>query len=395
MLRFSIILLFATFLFASCRSTQKMVERGNYDQAIDFSIRKLRGKRNKQLEHVQGLETAFKKAIERDMRFVAHLDAVNHPENWERIHTIHRRIASRQERIRPLLPLRAKTGYQAEFMFVRIEDLERESREKAAEHLYTRATELLAQAEQQGSKQAARDAHALLLDLEKRFFKQYRDKDQLLRTARQLGTVHVLFSIENHSRQVLPRSFNERVLALNASDLNSSWKRYYVEPVTGVRFDYRAVLNILDVDISPERIRERSYIDETELQDGWNYVLDERGNVRKDTAGNDLKTPRYVRLRANVLEAWQTKAARLTTSIDIFAADRNARLDSHEMSAEILFEHYASTFQGDARALSEQSRCRIGNRPQPFPATEAMLAQAADRLKPQLHEQLRQNRVLN
>ncbi len=387
MLRFSIFLLCATLLFASCRSTQKMVERGDYDEAIDFAVRKLRGKRKKSIEHVQGLETAFRKATERDMRFAERLDAANHPENWERVHSIHRKIAARQERIRALLPLRAETGYKAEFMFVRIEDLERESREKAAENLYTRAQSLIGQAEQ-GDKQAGRDAYALLLDLEKRFFRQYKDKDQLLRTARQLGTVHVLFSIENQSRQILPRSFNDRVLALNPTDLNSEWKRYYFASESAVNFDYRAVLNIRQVDISPERIRERSYTDETEVQDGWNYVLDERGNVRKDTSGNDLKTPRYVRLRANVLEAWQTKAARLTAAIEIYSVNRNARLDSRELGAEILFEHYASTYNGDARALSEQSRCRIGVRPLPFPQDEDMLAQAADKMKPQLRSEL-------
>lgn len=380
-------------LLTSCRSAQKFTESGDYDGAIEFCVQKLRGKSKKKTEYVQGLELAFQKAQARDLRIAENLAAANRPENWEKINNIHRKIRDRQNLVAPLLPLRSKDGYRAQFEFVAIEKMEMESRENAAGYLYSRADDFLLQAER-GDRLAAREAYYMLEDLERRYFRNYKDKDRMMQDARTLGTTHILFEVKNQSDKLLPRAFQDRVMSMGTYDLNSEWKSFHFRSEPGVPADYRVVFNIRRVDISPERISEREYIDEKDIQDGWEYVLDERGNVKKDTAGNDIKKPRYVCIRAVVLEAYQTKAARLTGVLEVFDGVRNVRLDSRDMSAEILFEHYAATFRGDARALSEQSRRIIGNRPLPFPADEDMLVQAADRLKPDIRQELRHNKAI-
>lgn len=380
-------------LLTACRSAQKFTESGDYDGAIEFCVQKLRGKSKKKTEYVQGLELAFQKAQARDLRIAENLAAANRPENWEKVNNIHRKIRDRQNLVAPLLPLTSKDGYRARFELVAIDKLEMESREKAAEYLYTRAEDLMLQADN-GNRLAARDAYYTLQDLERRYFSNYKDKDRMMQDARALGTTHILFEIKNQSDKLLPREFHDRVMAMGTYDLNSEWKVFHFRPESGVPVDYRVVFNIRRVDISPERINEREYVDEKEIQDGWEYVLDDRGNVKKDTAGNDIKTPRYVRIRAVVLEAYQTKAARLSGMLEVFDATRNVRLDTRDIGTEILFEHYASTFRGDARALSDATRRCIGNRPAPFPLDEDMLVQAADRLKPNIREELRGNRAI-
>jgi hypothetical protein len=159
-----------------------------------------------------------------------------------------------------------------------------------------------------------------------------------------------------------------------------------------VDYHYQVKFNIRSVDISPERVNERIYTDEKEIEDGWKYVLDDNGNVKKDSLGNDVKAKRYAIVRADIVEVLQTKAVRMIGNLEIYNSTGTNRLDSHEMSTEVLFENYASTFQGDRRALSEQSRRRIGNRPVPFPQNAEMLAQAADNLKPQIREELKNSR---
>lgn len=380
-------------LLTACHTAQKFVESGDYDGAITYCVNKLRGKKKKKTEYVQGLEMAFRKAQARDLNTASQLAAAGRPENWERINSIHRQIRLRQNKIAPLLPLVSKDGYRANFDFVNIAQLENESRAKAADYLYTQAEELLLRADR-GDRPAAREAYRLLTDLETRYYKTYRDKDRLLQDALALGTTHILFEIENGSDKMLPRDFTERILAISPRDLNTTWKAYHFERRSDVPVDYRVVFNIRRVDISPERISERAYVDEKDIEDGWEYVLDERGNVKKDTAGNDIKRPRIVRIRAEVLEVLQTKAARLTGTLEIFNADRNARLDRCELGTEVLFEHYASTFRGDARALSKDSKNRIGSRPAPFPHDEDMLLQAADRLVPDIREELRRSRAI-
>ncbi|MEQ1744221.1 MAG: hypothetical protein ABMA02_02265 [Saprospiraceae bacterium] len=392
--RFLSIALLSAFLAASCRSAQRYIESGDYDAAISFAVSKLRGKKNKKTDIVKSLELAFAKAQARDLNTAYHLASVDRPENWERINGIHRQIRQRQNLVAPLLPLVSKDGYRAKIEFVNIAQLESESREKAASYLYTCAEDLLNQAEQRGDRQAAREAYRLLKDLENRYFKSYRNKEALLRDAVNLGTTHILFEVHNESNKVLPRDFNDRVLAFGTSDLNGDWKAYHFKPDPKLPVDYRVVFNVRQVDISPERINERTYTDEKEIEDGWEYVLDERGNVKKDTAGNDIKRPRKVRIRAEVLEAFQTKAVRLAGVLEIFNADSHSRVHVRDVGTEVLFEHYASTFRGDQRALSKDSRARIGNRPLPFPLDGDMLMQAADRLKSTIREALRNSRAI-
>lgn len=384
---------FALFIFSACHTAQRLAESGDYDGAISFCVQKLRGKSKKKTEYVQALELAFQKAQSRDLLVANRLTDQNRPENWEKINRIYRQISDRQELVAPLLPLVSKDGYRARIELVSIENLELQSREKAADYLYTRAEDLIRQAEQ-GDRLAARDAYHLLEDLDSRYFHVYKDKERLMQDARALGTTHILFEIKNQSDKALPREFQDRVLAFGTHDLNSEWKAFHFKAETGVPIDYRVVFNIRKVDVSPERISERSYVDEKEIEDGWEYVLDDRGNVKKDTAGNDIKVPRHVRIRANVLESFQSKATRLSGVLEIFDGTRNTRLDTRDLGTEVRFEHYASTFQGDSRALSPESRRTIGNHPVPFPPDVDMLVQAADRLKPDLKEALRSNRAI-
>ena len=385
--------LFLLAFLSACHTAQKYVESGDYDSAIDLCIRKLRGKSKKKLEYVQGLELAFRKAQSRDLATVDQLISDGRPELWERINEIHRDIRTRQNKVSPLTPLIAKNGYRAQFKFADIAVMERQSREKAAEHLYNQAVKLLESGER-GDKMAARKAYGLLIDLQKRYYPSYRDKDALLAKARDLGTSYVVFEVKNQSGKLIPRGFAERLMAIDKRGLDSEWREYSFEEKEGLHYDYKAVLKIRNIDIGPERVQERAYIDEKKIQDGWDYILDKRGNVIKDTLGNDLKTPHMVFIRAEILEVHQTKAARIGGCIEIRDARNNSLLETCELSTEVIFDNYASTFRGDERALTQDSKNRMGNRPLPFPHDEDMLVQAAERLKPGVKEELRQSRSI-
>jgi hypothetical protein len=114
----------------------------------------------------------------------------------------------------------------------------------------------------------------------------------------------------------------------------------------------------------------------------------------KYSLGNDIKTPRMVIIRADILEVFQSKATRIAGSLEIRNHNGQNLLETCEVSTEVLFENYASTFRGDERALTPDSKARIGNRPLPFPRDEDMLTQAADRLKPEVKDELRSSRAI-
>ena len=374
-------------VFQACTSPQELVESGNYDQAIEMAVRKLAGKKNKKVKYVQALEDAFAKITDQDMRLADRLKSEGRPENWSKINDVYRRIRYRQELIEPLLPLIDKEGIKANFRFVRVDDLELESKEKAAEYQYNLGKQLIAESKTTGDKLVARQAYA---ELEKisRYYNNYRDRNQLMDQALDLGTTYVVFHMNNRSNTVIPREMEQELLRFGVQDLNSQWRVFHTNPQPGVAYDYKVEMNLNRLDVGPEVVKEREYVDSKEIEDGFDYVLDERGNVKKDTAGNDIKVPRNVLVKARVLEVFQTKVASVGGRIEWYDLRNNQLLESQPLTADAVFENYASTFQGDKRALSDQSKKRIGNRPLPFPTNEALLLTAATQLQPVIKEKI-------
>lgn len=379
-------------LLTACVSPQKLVERGDYDAAIETALRRLAGKKNKKAKLVLALEEAFEKANQRDLSAANRLKRQGRAEFWPRIHDYYERIRHRQEMVAPLLPLVSKEGITANFRFVKVDELEYEARQNAAEYHYVEAKRLLREAER-GDKLAARRAYAEL-ESTRTYFERYKEREALQLRAHALGQTKVLVKLDNQSPTVLPRQLEQDIETIGLHDLNSFWKAYYTNNAREQNFDYEIVMRITQVDVSPGLVKQREYEEYEEVQDGEVYVLDENGNILTDSLGNELTEPRFIRVGARVVENYQSKSAFIGGRLEFYDKRSNNLIDSRPLRAEALFENYAATFQGDKRALSAETRQRIGNRPQPFPSGEALLFQAAEQLKPFIKQQIAGTRKL-
>lgn len=372
-------------LLSACTSVQDLVESGNYEESIAIAQRRLSGKEKKNPKLVAALEEAVNRANEEDVRRADYLSDAGHPD-WVHIHAIYENLKRRQDALRPLLPLYDKHGRKANFRFVRVEPLVTTTATRAAEQLYREGSELLA-AGRRGDKAAARDAYHTLERIEA-YHRDYRDAYALSAEAEQLGKVYIAVEVTNESGGYLPAGFERELLRLRTTELDDHWRVFDFERRSDRSYDYRASIVIRDIAVSPERISERSYLDQREITDGTEYVLDPDGNVAKDSLGNDITRPRRIIVQAEVLEVLQQKTALVGGSMQLYDLRRRRLVDEEDLTAETSFEHYASTFRGDRRALSSDSRRRIGNSPRPFPADETLILQAVDVLKPQLTDRL-------
>ena len=123
-------------LLSACTNVEKLVDSGNYEQAIAYSVKKLRGKNKKKQKHVLALEKAFNKANQRDVRRMEVLKKRGSSEDWEEVYQLVQNIDRRQRLVEPLLPVIDREGYRAEFKFVKVANLENESRNQLAVTLY-------------------------------------------------------------------------------------------------------------------------------------------------------------------------------------------------------------------------------------------------------------------
>jgi len=376
----------------SCTSIEKLVDSGQYDKAIYFATNKLSGAKVNKVEYVRGLETAFKKVTEKDMAYIEKLKNEGNPESWETILSVYATISNRQESIRPLLPLTDENGKKANFLFVNTNDLEKEAKEQTINFLYSSAKYFLQEARSTKDRIPARKAYDALLRL-KNYSARFMDVPQLEREARELGTTKILVNVQNYSQAVFPAGLEDEILRLGFRDLDREWQKFDAYPERNREYDLGITLILSNVQVSPGSVSEKSFSEKKEIPDGFQYLLDEKGNVKKDTAGNDFKLPKNKVIEAQILEVFQSKSAGLSGRLEVIDLHTKGVRESRDINAVAIFENRAASFKGDERALTEDTKKRLGNRPAVFPTDAVLLLEAARKLRPLVISELRKIRI--
>lgn len=366
MKKFILILLVAAFA-ASCTSSKKYLERQQFDYAIQKSTKKLMKNPDKE-KQIDVLSRAWKAANQRDIERVNYLKTTGQPEIWDEIFQIYSRMKWRQDIVRNLpQPVLSAIGYQ----FVDYTNETVNAQRNAAEFYYQKAMTLL----EANDRFQARQAYDHLLQT-KRFFAAYKDVDQQLLRAQAMGTANVLFISRNNSGQMLPEGFLDEILKVSMGDIEGRFVRFYNTFDTTRQYHYKTILNLTNVNVSPESIRELFYEESKEVQDGWTYVLDNNGNVMKDSLGNDIKIPKMVEITCKIREVQMHKQAIVGGYLDIYSAD-NTLLRSDPITAETFFDYSYAFADGDRSILSDEIKRKLANQPAPFPNSFQMIWDAS------------------
>ena len=375
-------------LITSCRSIEKMVDRGEYDEAIIFATEKLAGKKNKKTKHVKGLEEAFAKITKRDMNKIDYLNGNARPDNWDEIYSIATVIERRQSRIEPHLPLISKNGYEAQFNFVKTNIIKEKANKGAADFHYNEGLRSLELLSTSGNKRYARNAYKSFIKADKRIA-NYKESNSLIEQSIEAGKVRILVDMINNSNTVVPQRFEEKVRSITVRELNSLWKTFHLNRNNETTYDYTATLLLTDIDVSPEREFIREVNDSKEIKDGWEYLKNDDGSFVIDTTGEKIKVDKIRIITAYVTELQREKAARVVGVLKYKDNINGELLQSRPIEVEAIFTDYASQFRGDRRALCDQNRNRLKRHPLPFPDDLMMIMDASENLKSIFKSELR------
>jgi len=374
-------------VFSSCSSVNKLVEKGKYDKAIELAVKKLRGKKKKKTKYVKGLETAFKKMMIRDMAHVDRLIEKDNPKYWDEIFETYRNINRRQEIIQPLLPLVSEDGYRAKFKFLKTGSLEKGAAEKAGLFYYNKAQADLEMA-RKGNKISAKNAYISLENIGK-YYDNYKDVDELLEEAYNLGQTRILVQMHNRTVSILPIRFEDKLFSFGVRNLDTKWNKFYNDRNANIEFDVIANYNIDIIDASPEREIVTKEVETKEVKDGWKYQYDHNGNVMKDSLGNDIKLDKYIVIRADVAHVIMEKFVGIDGNLQVKDLNNGKILLNKTLSGEAVFDEHFSRFNGDKDALSKKTKRNLKHGTVYFPSDEEMLLQTADGLKDELSRELR------
>ncbi|WP_417369689.1 hypothetical protein [Gelidibacter japonicus] len=381
-------------LIVSCsgkKQIEKALHSGNYDFAIEDALRKLENNKNKERKQdfVVMLKNAFEKAVERDLNNIKHLRKDGNPEHYKNIYEIYLKLNARQEKIKPILPLQIGNK-PLRLDFKDYSHVIAQSRNEVSAYMYETGLSLI----DSNNKRDIKEAYATFQYID-RINPKYKDVRNLMQEAHNLGSDYVIVTIENQTDQIIPKRLEDDLLNFDTYGLNQFWTVYHAIPDKRIDYDYAMALQLKRINISPERFNEKQMLREKQIVDGWKYQKDSKGNVMKDSLGNDIKIDNVIHVKARFFEYHQFKSTQVLADVVYVDLKNNQTLDVFPISSEFVFENFFATVKGDERALNTQDRELLRNRRLPFPSNADMVYDTGEDLKLRLKQIINSYKMRN
>lgn len=388
MKKFLPVLFFSVLIFSGCGSSRKQLERGNYDAAIATAVKQLRRDPNDE-KQAATLERSFKVVNEQDNERIRFLKMEGRPQNWDEIYLIYKRMSDRQSLVRTVMPLNVGNR-PVEFPYVDYMPQMVEAKRKSADFYYAHGTELM----KTGIKENYRQAFAEFVRA-KEYVGDYEGIDSKIEEARYLGISRVYVSVQNTTMIKFPPEFEEDLLNIDLQALNGDWIEFHtVNLDKEAQYDYFINVNVRNIAVSPDRSEQRDSVIRRDVEDGFNYKLDSRGNVMKDTLGNDIKIKKYKTLQCALVTTYQSKACKIDGDVEIIEMNPSRVVKKDPIGAQSTFENMSARAIGDLGALSPSQLERTKSQLLPFPSDIEMVLRCAESLKQAIRGSIQVNRRL-
>lgn len=384
--------LFLSLIVISCgvKSTESLLNTGNYDAAIDKAVNALRTNKTSKgkQDYVYLLEEAFAKAKARDLESIKLLSVENNPANYERIFNLYNQLHNRQERIKPLLPLPLHNeGRNAIFPMDNYSDKIVSSKNNLSGYLYSNARKLMQSNNKMNYRQAFDDLSYL-----DQLNPNYKDVRTLMDEAQYKGTDFVHVSTKNETGMVIPQRLQDDLLDFSTFGLNDKWTVYHNNRQQSVYYDYGMIVNFRQINMSPEQVREKQFIKEKQIKDGVKNLLDANGNTVKDSLGNPIKVDNFKTISVNIYEFTQFKSCQVTAKVDFIDFRSNQLIETFPLASEYIFEYIYANYNGDKRACEDTYYQYFDRRAVPFPTNEQMIFDSGEDLKAKLKSIITNNK---
>jgi hypothetical protein len=309
------------------------------------------------------------------------------PDNWDQIYLVYKALNDRQSIVRTVTPLNLN-GRSVDFPYVDYMPEMVSAKRKAADFYYAHGNELM----KNGIKESYRQAFNEFVRA-KDYVGDYEGIDSKIQESKYQGMSRVFVSVQNNSIIKFPKEFEQDLLALDLPRLNSDWVEYHTQNLNNnTEYDYFVNVNVRNVAVSPDQTIQRDSVIKRDVEDGFTYVLDKKGNVMRDSLGNDIKQKKYKTLQCALVETIQSKACRIDGEVEVIQMNPNKVLKKDPMGAQSNFENISSRAVGDVQALNAQQLQRTKTAIVPFPSDIEMVVRCSESLKMAIRGAIQNNR---
>jgi hypothetical protein len=365
----------AALLMSGCGSSKKYVESGNYDAAINKAVAELRKKPDSEKD-ILSLERAMNIVTDQDNERIRYLKMEGRANAWDELYLIYRRMSNRQSLVRTVTPLHYQ-GRTIEFPYVDYMKEMVAAKKNAADFYYAHGKELM----KNGTKDSYRQAYYEFVRA-KEYVGDYESIDQMIQESKYLGISRAYVTLKNFSATKFPAEFEKELLALDLPRLNSEWVEYHTDVLNeDTQYDYLVNINMRSVGVSPDKQFQRDSLVKTTVEDGFDYVKDARGNVLKDSLGNDVKVKKYKDLQCALIQTFQVKECIIAGDVEILALNPEKMVKKEPIGATSNFEHVSARAIGDVNALSADQKKLLQSTVIEFPTDLDMVIMCTENLK--------------
>jgi hypothetical protein len=373
----------------SAKTTEMALNAGDYDKVIIISLQKLKKNKTKKgnQRYILMLQDAFVKAVERDEERIEFLRKDGNPENAEELFNLFNNLKNRQQGVKPILPLVIlSSGKNAQFVFENYSDALIESKNDLSEHLYIKSLPFVHSTNKQTLRSVYKD-----LEYIEEINPNYKDVQSLMNNVHVFGIDHILVSMKNESETLVPEKLQTYLLNFDTYGLNNFWTVYHNTKLDSFNYDFGMELNLIQILVSPERIREKEIVEEKLIKDGFKYAVDEEGVQLKDSLGKSIKVDNFVKVRCHLYQIVQTKSSKVDGQVKYVNLKTHQVFQVYPISSEFVFRHVYATHKGDRRALKSAYIDMLALRVVPFPTNEQMVYDTGSDLKNKLKGIIQKN----
>jgi hypothetical protein len=380
-------ILLTVILLSGCGSTTKKLQQGNYDAVIDKTVKKLIKSPN--ADDAAEMDRAYRLANERDLERIRYLVAENNPDNYDEVFNRYNMLKERQRKVRTVTPLEIE-GKLYSYDYIDYNQEMIAAKSKAADYFYQNGKGLLENALQ---KQDYRDAYYQLTKAAEYSGGQFPDIDALIYQARQKGISRVIVEVANQNAIQLPPQVAEDLISFDVKGLGSDWVEYHFKHLdANAVYDYQVLVKLLSIMVSPDGVKDTDQIFTKKIADGFEYVLDSKGNVMKDTAGNDIKLEKFKEITCTLIETQQFKSVEIKGEVEITNLNPIRLIQKEPFGAANAFEHSSARAVGDVGALTEEAFQKTQQEKIPFPSDVEMVMMCTETIKPAIRNAIYANR---